>query len=94
MSRDLGKKIREIREVQGMSREAFAVTHGLPYGTVMNLEQGRTDPRSSILLKICKAYPQYALWLTTDQIQPEAGHISPEIERARKDSPGAEKASR
>ena len=93
MSTHIGQKIRKIREAEGLSREAFAVKHGLPYGTLMNTEQGRTDPRSSVLLKLCEAYPKYALWLTTGTTQPEVGNISPEMELARKESSGEERAS-
>ena len=29
---------------------------------------------------LCKLYPQYAYWLTTGQIIPEAGQVSPDYE--------------
>lgn len=31
-----------------------------------------------------KLWPEYAYWLVTGMTQPEAGHISPEIEETRK----------
>ena len=42
---------------------------------------------------IAREWPQYSYWLLTGETIPEQGQISPEIERARRDSPGAEKAS-
>ncbi|EAR22468.1 helix-turn-helix domain-containing protein [Nitrococcus mobilis] len=89
----IGEKIREIREAEGLSRASFAERIGIPKDTVMRIEQGRNDPRATILIAVTRQWPKYAYWLMTGLSQPEAGHISPAIERARKDSPGAEKAS-
>jgi hypothetical protein len=36
-----------------------------------------------------KLWPQYAYWLVTGLTQPEAGHISPEIEETRRNLKGA-----
>lgn len=56
----------------------------------MRIEQGRNEPRAAILIAVTRQWPKYAYWLMTGQTQPEAGHISPEMERTRKDSPRAE----
>ncbi len=61
--------------------------------TIETIENKGRSPRADVLEAIAREWPQYSYWLLTGETMPEQGHISPEIERARKDSPGAEKAS-
>lgn len=89
----VGKKIRQIREAEGMSRAAFSEATGIPKDTLMRIEQGRNEPRASVLTIVCEHWPKYAYWLMTGHTDPPNGHVSPELEQTRKDWPGAEKAS-
>jgi len=75
---ELAKKVRQIREAEGLTREEFAVRNRIPYGTLLRLEQGKSDPRASMLIRLCHSYPKYALWLVSGRTQPEAGHIRPD----------------
>lgn len=84
MSSELGKKVREIREAEGMGRQAFSDLTGIPKQTLINVENGRSSPSGKILVQITKAMSKYTTWLMTDQVNEEAGQVSPEIEKARK----------
>lgn len=82
----LADQIRSIRKAENLSRKALAEMAGIPERTLEGIEQGRQVPGGDILKKISKAWPKYAYWLMTDEVMPEAGHVSPEIEIARRDS--------
>ncbi|XGI81792.1 helix-turn-helix domain-containing protein [Enterobacter hormaechei] len=79
---EIGIKLRLIREMAGLSREAFAEMTGVPAATVKRYETGRiANIGSETLLKITqnKLFYKYTLWLMTDQTAPESGQISPNI---------------
>ncbi|HCM1918349.1 TPA: helix-turn-helix transcriptional regulator [Salmonella enterica subsp. salamae serovar 28:r:e,n,z15] len=77
----MGKKFRQIREAEGMTRQEFADCVGLPYGTVTNYEIRGKQVTEGALMKICKhpRFKKYAYWLTTDETMPEAGQIAPSL---------------
>ncbi|HEJ9057254.1 TPA: helix-turn-helix transcriptional regulator [Serratia fonticola] len=82
MSTNIGSKIREIREAEGLSREDFSALTGVPAG---NLKRYETDRIKSIgsdfLLKITQhdKFKKYTMWLMTGDIAPEIGQISPAL---------------
>ncbi|UYG07286.1 helix-turn-helix domain-containing protein [Halomonas sp. M4R1S46] len=82
--KSFSEKLKEIRDVNGLGRKAFSDETGIPIRTIEGIEQRGTIPRTDIAQKICKRWPEYSLWLMTDQVNEEAGQISPEIEKARK----------
>lgn len=83
MSNNIGKRIREIREAEGLSRDDFCSIIGLKVNTLTQIETGRTkSPASEAPQAVCVAFPQYTLWLMTEQVNPEGGQISPEIKLA------------
>lgn len=84
MSSDLGKKVREIREAEGMGRQAFSDLTGIPKQTLINVENGRSSPSGKVLVQVTTAISKYTLWLMTNQVDEACGQISPEIEKARK----------
>ncbi|GGY10393.1 transcriptional regulator [Litchfieldella qijiaojingensis] len=77
MSSDLGKKVRAIREAEGMGRQAFCNVTGITKQTLINIEQGRNAPSGKLLAQVTKAFPQYTMWLMNDQVIEEVGQISP-----------------
>ncbi|GAB2782196.1 hypothetical protein GCM10027040_05330 [Halomonas shantousis] len=81
----IGEKIRALRDAEGMGRQEFSDVTGIPKNTLIRLEQGKNAPSGKVLLQVTNAFTKYTLWLMTDQINEEAGQISPEIEKARKD---------
>lgn len=93
MSTILGNKIREIRESLKLGRQVFCDLTGLKKSTLIRIETGPTDPSAKTLQSITKTWPQYTMWLMNDEVIPEAGQISPEIEDTRKKLKTAGKAS-
>ncbi|HEJ7039465.1 helix-turn-helix domain-containing protein [Serratia quinivorans] len=80
MSTNIGSKIREIREAEGLSREEFAVLTGVPAGNLKRYETDRIKSvGSEFLLMITQhqRFKKYAMWLMTGDVAPEVGQISP-----------------
>jgi len=85
MSIHFGNKITMIKEAEGLNRPEFCNIIDIPIPSMRKIEAGDRQPRVNVAEKICKAFPQYTLWLMTDQTNPEAGQISPDIKKAQKD---------
>ena len=76
----IGKKLREIREAEGLTREELAEITGIPVPTMKRYETGRIANIGSDTLTKYTQHPRftkYSLWLMTDQIAPDSGQISP-----------------
>lgn len=56
-------KLKEIRTEKGLSQKELAEQSSVPFRTVQDIEQMKTDPRLSNVLKISKA-----LGVTLDQL--------------------------
>lgn len=82
--KSFSEKLKEIREVHGLGRKGFSDETGIPIRTIEGIEQRGTIPRTDIAQKVCKRWPEYTLWLMTDQIDESCGQVNPELERARK----------
>lgn len=83
---NFSEKVRAIREAEGLSRAGFEAETGISRRTLEGIEQGRREPGGEMLAAIGKRWPQYARWLLTDETRPEHGDVSPEQEKARRDS--------
>ncbi|WP_390879076.1 helix-turn-helix transcriptional regulator [Marinobacterium arenosum] len=81
MSSDLSKKIRCLRDSEGLGRKVFAERLGISQRTLESIENKGTDPASSILQMLCKLYPQYTFWLTIGEVKPDIGQIRPPLEQ-------------
>ena len=81
MSTSIGKKIREIREAEGLSRGQFAEITGIAEGAQKFYETDRRALGSETLLKITShpRFEKYTLWLMTDKTNEAAGQISPPL---------------
>ena len=78
----IGKKLRDIREAEGLTREELAELTGIPVPTMKRYETGRiANIGSETLTKYTQnpRFTKYSLWLMTDQIAPESGQISPAL---------------
>ena len=84
MSSDLGQKVREIREVEELGRQAFSVVTDIPKQTLINIEVGKSAPSGKHLALVSQAFTKYTLWLMTGQTDEGCGQVSPDIERARR----------
>ena len=83
MSKNDGEKIREIREAAEMGRQEFCDLTGIKKQTLISTEQGRMACSLKTVRQITAVFPQFRSWLVDDEIDEEAGQISPEIEKAR-----------
>ena len=76
----VGQKIRQIREVIGLSRPKFAELLSVPPTTLKNYELGYREVGGAFLVSMA-SHPQlhqFTLWLLSDKTAPEMGQISPE----------------
>lgn len=64
------KAFAELEKCTGINARAWAHTY-----------HERTKASAEQLEKICELFPEYALWLMTGKVMPEAGQTSPEIEQ-------------
>ncbi|WP_440863384.1 helix-turn-helix domain-containing protein [Symbiopectobacterium purcellii] len=82
MSTDIGKKIRAIRDAEGLTRIQFFELTGIPAGTQKYYETGRVESvGSDILLKITQhpRFEKYMMWLMSNKTSEAAGQISPTL---------------
>ncbi len=66
----LMKRLRVIRERQGLSLRGLAVEAGVHYTSLVRLEGGKFDPRLSTLRKLAKALEVSVCDLIDDQPAP------------------------
>ena len=80
----VGEKLRKLREeALGMGRAEFSETTGIPKQTLIKIEQGQTDPRTSTLLKVIEIYPEYTLWLLSEKAR-KVKQICPAPQRPKR----------
>lgn len=78
MASDLARKVRLIREAETAGRAEFSQIIGVAKKTIESIEQSGRPPKGEMLEAICRRWPQYTLWLMTDQVNTELGQISPD----------------
>ncbi len=54
-ARQMGKKLRKLREARGMSQAALAKDAAISEGYLLRLEAGRQDPTLGVLERLAKA---------------------------------------
>lgn len=74
---ELNEKIKLIRKKHKFTQAEFAEMLDIPPSTYKKNELGQREMSVSKLLKVIEKYPEYALWLTTEEVAPEAGQIAP-----------------
>lgn len=74
-----------------MGRQEFVERIDIPKGTIISIEQGLREPKAGILIAIATAFPQYAAYLLTDEINTK--QKNPEVESISKELPKAKKAN-
>lgn len=91
MSTPIGKKIRNVREALNIGRQEFADKTGIPKGTIIGIEQGLREPKAGVLIAIAQAWPEYAAYLLTDEMNivqrnPEVEGLAIELQEVKKAS--------
>ena len=79
MSMQLSEKLKLIRESERLSQREMSDLTGVPYGTFIYYEQGRSKPGTDAIIKIFKPqrFRKYRDWFLFDETNPEAGQIAP-----------------
>ncbi|MDS4071397.1 MAG: helix-turn-helix transcriptional regulator [Candidatus Competibacter sp.] len=75
---EINKRIKQIRENEGISRTKFAELIGTTERKIQNVEQELQRVQDDLIESIIKIFPQYAYWLVTGLTIPNAGQISPD----------------
>lgn len=84
MSSKLTEKIRQIREAETSGRAEFSQLIGVPKKTLENIELTGRAPKGEMLEAICQQWPEYTLWLMTDQTDKANGQVSPRDENIKR----------
>lgn len=77
-----GKKIRAIRESEGLTREEFSGLLDIPIGTMRRYETGRIENiGGEVLFKITNhpRFKKYTMWLMTGDTNEYYGQVSPAL---------------
>lgn len=92
MSTPISKKLKDIREAEGLNQREFADLCGLVYGTLRHYEAEIRSPGFEAIQKICAAFPQYTLYLMHEKmpLPRSEGQITPQ-EKIHLDLSSAEK---
>ncbi|ELE1936252.1 helix-turn-helix transcriptional regulator [Salmonella enterica] len=89
MSTSIGKKIREIRESEGLTRTQFFELTGIPETTQKEYELGRRENIGiDTVMKITNHphFKKYTTWLMNGDTDEASGQISPSLSPDGQDS--------
>lgn len=75
-----GKKIKAIRIAEQLTQEEMSQLIDIPLVSLRSYELGKRSVNEKNLIKVTKheRFQKYAFWLTTDEVLPESGQISPD----------------
>ncbi len=83
MSNDFGKKLKAIREAEGLTQSQLSKEIGISVGSVSNYESGFREAGLSIIFKFTNhpRFKKYTMWLMSedDETYSEAEQISPAL---------------
>jgi hypothetical protein len=82
----INERLRRIASKTGMDRLIRETEIGFNrWKTIMYNKDVRISTEE--MEALCKIYPQYAYWLTTGEIIPTAGQVSPDYEELARQEP-------
>ncbi|EGG3070131.1 helix-turn-helix transcriptional regulator [Salmonella enterica] len=78
---DYSKKLRQIREAEGLTQKQFAELTGLAVSTVRSYEGVGQTARAAIVEKVIQVdrFEKYMFWLMKNKTLPSAGQIAPAL---------------
>ncbi|HAG0016549.1 TPA: helix-turn-helix transcriptional regulator [Salmonella enterica] len=81
MSIEISKKLKAIREAEGLSQAKFADLIGIAVGTIKQYETGIRGVGTEVLLKVTmhSRLKKYTTWLMSNETNEAAGQISPSL---------------
>lgn len=80
---DANKRIKELRNHLGLSRDDFAIKAGFKSSQLANIEQEKMLAPAWYIQSISETWPEYGYWIATGKELPSAGQISPMTEETR-----------
>lgn len=83
---------RALLLLERTSIKELAIPHSKEYTRWQNIKRGRARVGIQEAEELAKLYPQYALWLITGNVAPEAGQTSPELEEVQRSESGTQNA--
>lgn len=78
-------RIKNICELENLSREELAQKTGITYSRWHNLMNDRGKIKSEEIEATGKAWPEYMLWIAYGIEKPEIGQISPMTKTAQRE---------
>lgn len=85
---ELKDKLKLIIKTSGLSYAKFSELTSIPLSTLKKYATGERDTSFGVFQKIIKVFPQYTLWIALDQVAPESGQISPELDAPKMSTTG------
>ncbi|CQH45423.1 TPA: helix-turn-helix transcriptional regulator [Yersinia enterocolitica] len=78
---NMSKKVKAIRQAEGLTQVKFCQITGIPLSTLKNYEGDHAEPSLNTILQLTSnpLFEKYTLWLMTNKTVPEAGQIAPAI---------------
>jgi DNA-binding XRE family transcriptional regulator len=68
----LNEKLKLLRKIKRYTQIELAKTLNVGYSSVQNYEGEHREPNGHFMKKLCQQFPEYALWLMTDDIDVRA----------------------
>lgn len=65
---NFNKKLKIIRSLKGYTQSYMSEILDINIRSLQRFEIGEQEPRYKVIGKLCKEFPQYTLWLMTDDI--------------------------
>lgn len=66
----MNERMRELREMLGLSQKDFAAALGVSRGVIANIEQNLTKPKPPIVSLVCQTYNVSEKWLRDGEGDP------------------------
>lgn len=81
MSMSIGEKIKVMRKSEMLTQKQLSDLVGIPAGTLIHYEQGKSKPGADALIKLLnpKRFRKYRDWFMFDETNPETGQIAPAL---------------
>lgn len=79
---NIDDRVRKVINFTGTTSEDLAEKTGIKYSRWTTVRKTNGRSRGEEIEALAKLFPQYAYWVATGMTDPDAGHISPEIEEA------------
>ena len=79
---------RALQLVRLAGPKQLSTLGGKNYDRWRNISRGVIRMSTTEIAVLAEAFPEYALWLVSGRIEPENGHRSPDLDKARSSHPG------